>query len=368
MDKHTLRFEWIDSLRAIAAIFVMAAHLWGTASQNIIFPGIFEKAIDAIVFGAADIGKTGVVIFFAVSGFVIPFSLQKGASNNIKRFAISRFFRLYPLYWVLIILAVTAFGHKTGTLRLLANLTMFQRFIGIDDLLGVFWTLQIELIFYILCVFLFWLKSLHSEKAMFRNFYFFIALAFIMSIARYMTNIKLPVALPLSLSVMFFGFIWRKYLLNEGRIRLAEVVTCLAVFVVTLLPITLLAYNNNYGFSEIWYKYFIAYTAALLIFISLTKIFTIKNFVASYLGRISFSIYLLHELIGVPLLNYLIKFKIVSPYIMLLASILIVFAASSATYYLIEKPFIQLSKRINSRYETLTTVTGGWIKKHLATK
>lgn len=351
MKAHQPRIEWIDSLRALAAIFVMALHLWGIAYENVTAPGYIAAAVNWSVYGVADIGKVGVIIFFAVSGFVIPFSLLRGGANNIPRFVISRFFRLYPLYWAAIFIAVVIMGYTITTPQLIANITMFQKFAGFDDIVGVFWTLQIELVFYIICAVLFFYKSLDNERSLFRNMYFFIALALLMAFARYVTQKKLPVALPLSLSVMFFGFIWRKYLLNEGGVRRRDIVVCLALFFAALLPITLLAYNTNLGFDEKWHRYFATYLAGIFIFIFFTKVFTVKNAVATYLGKISYSIYLLHGLIGRPALEHLLQYKAVSPYIMLSASALFVVAVSSVTYYIIEKPFIELSRRINKRYE-----------------
>ena len=43
-------------------------------------------------------GQFGVVLFFLCSGFIIPASLERHGS--LQGFWISRFFRLYPIYWV----------------------------------------------------------------------------------------------------------------------------------------------------------------------------------------------------------------------------------------------------------------------------
>lgn len=358
MKSQHSRLEWIDSIRAFAAIFVMALHLWGIAYANVASPGYIAIAINWSVYGIADIGKIGVIIFFAVSGFVIPFSLLRGSANNLPRFIISRIFRLYPIYWVSIFIAVVIFGYASSSTQLVANITMFQKFIGFDDIVGLYWTLQIELVFYILCAILFLFNTLNKDRTLFRNMYFFIAVALLMAVARYITQKKLPVAMPLSLSVMFFGFIWRKYLLSEGSIRRGSIIICLAVFFAALVPVTLLAYNSDMGFDERWYRYFATYLAALSIFIFFTRVFTVKNAVAAYLGKISYSIYLLHGLIGRPILEYLLQYKAVSPYIMLSASALFVVAVSSVTYYIIEKPFIELSRRINRRYEVAAADRG----------
>ena len=48
---------------------------------------------------------------------------------------------------------------------MLANLTMLQQFAGIENVIGLYWTLQIELIFYGLCVLLFCAGSSSGRAA-----------------------------------------------------------------------------------------------------------------------------------------------------------------------------------------------------------
>ena len=48
-----------------------------------------------------------------------------------------------------------------------ANVTMLQQFFGIENVLGIYWTLQIELIFYALCIGLFIIGLLQKTKFIF---------------------------------------------------------------------------------------------------------------------------------------------------------------------------------------------------------
>ena len=45
-------------------------------------------------------GRLGVVIFFAISGFVISFSIKLAHRYPVREFLTTRFFRLYPAYWL----------------------------------------------------------------------------------------------------------------------------------------------------------------------------------------------------------------------------------------------------------------------------
>ncbi|PHY05837.1 MAG: hypothetical protein CK528_11895 [Alcaligenaceae bacterium] len=92
---------------------------------------------------AVDTGRIGVILFFAISGFVIPSSLRavgnQTASDLLRVFFIRRVFRLYPAYWVSVVAAallglflMTPFSLQT----MLLNLTMIQSVFGTPDVLG----------------------------------------------------------------------------------------------------------------------------------------------------------------------------------------------------------------------------------------
>lgn len=59
-----------------------------------------------------DLGRIGVVVFFAISGFIIPTSLNHRSLHPVRKFLISRLFRLYPLYWISIILGIAVAGSR----------------------------------------------------------------------------------------------------------------------------------------------------------------------------------------------------------------------------------------------------------------
>ena len=93
------------------------------------------------------------MVFFLCSGFIIPASLERNGS--LATFWVSRFFRLYPLYWLSLLaaLGLALVGrHVQAGLRpgdWLVNATMLQAFVGSPDAIGVYWTLAFEMIFYL---------------------------------------------------------------------------------------------------------------------------------------------------------------------------------------------------------------------------
>jgi peptidoglycan/LPS O-acetylase OafA/YrhL len=155
----------LDGLRGIAALSVLFFHYFG------IYPDVFESEVTPIPH--SEWGAYGVQLFFVVSGFVILMTL--GRTKRPSDFLIGRFVRLYPTYWsaVLLTAAVICTGifpdtvvtqHAVGLKPFLANMTMFQSFLGVNHLDGVYWTLSYELSFYAWAFVLLTSKQLHRVE------------------------------------------------------------------------------------------------------------------------------------------------------------------------------------------------------------
>src|SRR5438093_378798 len=100
------RLAFLDVARGVAALSVAAMHCIDVASPA--FRRATEEAFNPGVFG--------VITFFLVSGYIIPFSLER--LGSLRAFWISRFFRLYPLYWLslgaVLALSAAGLGHPPG--------------------------------------------------------------------------------------------------------------------------------------------------------------------------------------------------------------------------------------------------------------
>lgn len=155
------RLEYIDFARFFAAIMVVAFHYTynGIANGKVISIDVLP-AFSAIT----RYGYLGVDLFFMISGYVIFFSAK---SRTAAQFAFSRCLRLYPAYWVAVLLtSIFSFfiGSKlmsTDLKTTLINLTMLQYFFDIKDVDGVYWTLVYEIKFYfiIFCILLLGLRK-----------------------------------------------------------------------------------------------------------------------------------------------------------------------------------------------------------------
>ncbi|MGY5124833.1 acyltransferase family protein [Streptomyces nigrescens] len=147
------RLRALDGLRLLAALMVAAYHYGGRDGEIAQAWGgspaqQFPTAAPLFAYGCL-----GVQIFFVISGFVICLS---GWGRTLRAFIASRVSRLYPAYWVAVLLVTAVFALPWVAFKalspsdVLTNLTMLQQPLGADRVLGVCWTLWAEMRFYAL--------------------------------------------------------------------------------------------------------------------------------------------------------------------------------------------------------------------------
>jgi peptidoglycan/LPS O-acetylase OafA/YrhL len=153
---------WLDALRGIAVLAVVYEHL-----RSALLPDV-HQVTDPWVRA----GVFGVTLFFLVSGYIIPASLERHGS--LRDFWLSRLFRLYPAYLVAIGLALAAGVVGLGWLptgagdqpvtTMTAHLTMLHELVGGGNIQRQFWTLSYEMVFYLAVSALF-VAGLHRYSA-----------------------------------------------------------------------------------------------------------------------------------------------------------------------------------------------------------
>ncbi|MCT9934436.1 acyltransferase [Planotetraspora sp. A-T 1434] len=154
------RLAWLDALRGPAALAVALHH-----SAWTFIPGFWAEVDRRI-----DVGTWGVFVFFLVSGYIIPASLER--RGDLRAFWIGRAFRLLPLLLTAMALALLlacggAFvlhpdlGVRPLPLVVLGNVTMLQELLGVPAVINVMWTLSYELAFYLLTAGLFTVRQAH---------------------------------------------------------------------------------------------------------------------------------------------------------------------------------------------------------------
>ena len=146
------RLHGVDALRGVAAVLVMLFHYTTRYQEK--FGHVEPPSFDV------PWGHLGVNLFFMISGFVIFMTLER--TTRPSDFLVSRFSRLYPAYWVAALLAfaigraVPELGAHVTDTQAAANGLMFHNLLGVPNIDGVYWTLEVELLFY-WAMFLLWL-------------------------------------------------------------------------------------------------------------------------------------------------------------------------------------------------------------------
>ena len=155
-----------NQLRGLAAMSVALSHFggvfvlmgptvgWITSSPdlNVGHPAILDLLLWT---NWLNFGALGVSVFFLISGFVIPFTLQ---SNTATPFLVARLFRIVPLFWSALCLEwliVFAQSHLYGRPMAFRPINYLYDALMVDDVIGsgtvdlVHWTLIVEVKFYI---------------------------------------------------------------------------------------------------------------------------------------------------------------------------------------------------------------------------
>lgn len=316
----------LEFLRAIAALSVCLFHYSGGMLPKLVVPGAkvaFSK------------GYLGVDIFFVISGFIIPYSLV-GKNYRVKGFYAyikKRILRINPpAYASMVLVLMQGFiidkviNHAstyTGGLswiQMVHNLLFTIPFTHYKWINGIFWTLAIEFQFYLFIGLLF--NFLFA-----RNVIWFVALYVIVSIVQFM---------PFMASAEFFHYstlfalggvalLW-----HQKRIQWWMYIGGLVLF----------------GGLAFWQLGIYAALVGAGTAIAINSINT-RIYGFSFLGNISYSLYLIHALVGTTAEFVLIKLiaptsdarKLALAALCLIISI----GAASVFYWLVEKPFMRLA-------------------------
>jgi peptidoglycan/LPS O-acetylase OafA/YrhL len=297
-----------------------------------------ELFFQSYIFPVAIAGRIGVAVFFVISGFIIPYSMYQNryVFGNIGVFLLRRFARLEPPYLFSIGLALLTMA-TVARIRevpftvdwagVALHLGYLNVFFQKPWLCGVYWSLAIEFQYYLLIACLYPLL-IHSRPA-YRLVFFAGTLLVALFISQYTSEFFIFDHMPFFL-MGIACFLQKAQLISTRTLLIKLAILSLIIFV--------FHHKANAVLSTL---------AALLIFINLD----IRWKPMYYLGKISYSLYLFHWIVGIELLRYLYQLYYPNPsethkISFCFLSIAICIAFADLTYRLVEAPSIRLSKRI----------------------
>lgn len=326
INKNAFNIPVLDSLRAFAALSVCLYHFVCTTTGFISTTWVLDLF---------SVGKYGVQLFFVISGFVIPWAMfhAKFEFKNLFAFMLKRLARLEPPYLFSIVIALIilflrekflgpqnehlAISFKQVALHLGYLIPFFN---GYKWLNQVYWTLAIEFQYYLFIALLF--IPLIRSKLIFRIFIYaaIIALSFVGS-ARF---------LPHWLPVFLIGitlFLYKAKLV--GTKEYYSVTILLVAFCIYKYPVVS-----------------VIYTLIPVLFVLFFEDLKIKGL--NFLGKTSYSIYLIHSLIGASFINVLSHsvHSALGKFFVIVCGTILTLLSAYAMYRLIENPSKKISANV----------------------
>lgn len=349
----------LDSLRAMAVIFVIISH-W--VKQN--------ETLNRIPLGA-----TGVDIFFVLSGFLISKILFNAREKSeitaspkkilLKNFYVRRTLRIFPIYYITIILLLlfaesthtdiaTAFGYY---LTYTSNFYFFLKQ-DWDGMLSHLWSLSVEEQFYLIWP---WVIMFINKKYFLHVITFFICIGILSQHLlrfNYMGGV-LPFA---CFDAFGIGALLAWLITYEpGKLKkfyvaasvLSAIAVCLYFLRIYDNRFTIVPLRTIDSFIGLW---LVTYVILHVPTKSYKMKFLLDNRVLIYLGKISYGLYLYHLMIP-SLLDAKILSKSINPFISshlnlknwsilyLVEGTILLLLIATLSYYLIEKRFLKIKHK-----------------------
>lgn len=379
------RITFANDLRGIAALAVVASHYLGAFWQRRdIILGLVNAAplpveqtptpsyLRALDWSANfDPGAFGVALFFLISGFVIPFSLQK---YDWRGFLLGRLLRIYPVYCVgfmISVLSITLAGwfferpFQHTTCDLFLHLPGIRDVMGSKPIDGIIWTLEIEVRFYLVCAILApWFRQGSLRVFLAPLLIILISLGLIApflaiapgTIPRLAQAGTLAIFLGQYVVFMFIGVAFNYF--HQGRMK-GDQLFCI---VFGLFSGFALIWFNSPSFSlflKLW-----SYGAALGLF-ALAFAFRQqwRSFkITAFFAKLSYPIYVAHGMFGYALLRITLALGL-SAWLSLSGIILVMIGMSYLIHRLIEQPTHRLGQKLARKFSAADTKSAA-IEKH----
>ncbi|OUR61412.1 acyltransferase [Colwellia sp. 39_35_sub15_T18] len=316
------RLQVLDGWRGISILFVLAGHLFPLGYQKFQFN--------------APIAAAGMAIFFILSGFLITNVLLR--DQNIPKFLIRRFMRIVPLAWL--VLFITFLFTEASTHEIISTLFFYTNWepIGLIAPTSHFWSLCVEVQFYILIALLvFFLK----QKA----FYLLPVLCISITCYRYFNDVQIAINTYYRVDEILAGCTLALFY-NYGTNRIKQKIDKLPTIILLFLLIA-----SAHPVTE-FLNYLRPYIAAILIASTIFSqretwlITVLKGKLLFYIASTSYAVYIIH---GGLRYTWLAEGDIIEKYFKRPLFLLVTFVLAhiSTKYY--ENYWVNLGKKLSNK-------------------
>jgi peptidoglycan/LPS O-acetylase OafA/YrhL len=356
------KLDYIDALRGIAIISVLIVHTHEYGHN--ILPGVITNIVNQ--------GARGVQLFFLVSAFTLFISFKNRTTSErfpIRNFFVRRFFRIAPMYYLGIGYYLIQDGlgarywlgdaPKITIANIAANLTFLHGFnpYHITSLVPGGWSIGVEMTFYFMMPLLF-----SRIKNINQAFAFFI-ISILLKLVLQVVLKKFPIIsfdrlwleylflyFPSQLPIFCLGILFYFIVVEKESVSAISGVSVLVFSGMVLAQLSvgkqiILSNHILFGIGFLCLAYSLSiYRFTLLV-----------NPIVNYIGKISFSMYVVHfavlhwlnqfhltDYFGSELINFMVRFLVVVTLTIIISILL---------YYVIEVPFQSLGKKLIKRWE-----------------
>ncbi|PUA27250.1 MAG: hypothetical protein B0W54_11645 [Cellvibrio sp. 79] len=268
----------LDGLRAFACIFVVISHIPKAG-----FAGL--------------IGAVGVGVFFTLSGFLMGYLYARQPCNSasVHHYAIARFARIVPIYWLVISLCVLLSMIEGGDFPLrIDTLGSIVRHYGLGGNVGPFWSIPLEIQYYVFFVFIWYCLSLRQKTSLPLLFAGLVCIVLIATNDHW-PNLSLPNKLHFFLAGTIAGIAPRAFWTTQKRAPLLIALQLIALAAI-LFPLSL-NYDSERFYDSIGLSVAFALAIYLLSFSTKVSAALLASKPIRKIGQASFSIYLIHVLV-----------------------------------------------------------------------
>ena len=349
------RLAIIDGLRGVAAMLVVLFHLSEVANLR-----------DLPVVGwLLAHGNFGVEVFFVISGFVITYSVRNATHTLpfLGRFALRRSIRLDPPYWATIAAEITLLYislqlfpahdvHMPTPAEVAAHLVYLQGLLGLPQILPIFWTLCYEVQFYLVLV-----ATLVAVRSLVRAVPAIdaVLLLKVIAAASFVASIAIDAGvLPYPMSGLFVDR-WYQFSLGIATLAVVSGWMPLRVLLAAWAVVAAFLVFGPASTYTVQSASSCVLTSALIVLAQHVPAITrvAASGVLQYLGRISYSLYLLHVVIGWRLVSVVLHMLPEEPGVPVRIGLFLLGIAASVIaahllYMLIERPSLKLAARISA--------------------
>jgi peptidoglycan/LPS O-acetylase OafA/YrhL len=275
-------------LAAVAVVFYHLLYIGALVDRAPSFPGASE---------VSRYGYLGVDFFFMLSGFVIIMSVS---GRTATKFWKARVVRLFPAYWAAIgvtTLVLGLFSRWPSAKQLLANLTMLQDFLGVEDLDGSYWSLAVELRFYLLIGLVIAVRQIDRIEFLIAGWLGVVALDTVVSLPTWIGEPLITEWAQYFIAGITFALIRSDALVTRFRVSILTVAYLVALLYAEVWTTHLTSTHGN-DFDP-----FVAW-AAITMFFAMLAVVALRGFVAlrkpryAILGAVSYPLYLIHQEVG----------------------------------------------------------------------